>query len=32
MLPSVPYINPPFAFLAAKEKRKCISMSARMEK
>jgi hypothetical protein len=27
-LPSAPYINPPFAFPAPKEKRKCISASA----
>jgi hypothetical protein len=31
-LPSAPYINPPFAFPASKEKRKYISASARMEK
>jgi hypothetical protein len=28
-LPSAPYINPPFAFPGPKEKRKCISSSAR---
>jgi hypothetical protein len=28
MLPSTPYINPPFAFPAPKENRKCISTSA----
>jgi hypothetical protein len=28
MLPSAPYINPPFAFPAAKEKRKCVRMDA----
>jgi hypothetical protein len=27
MLPSAPYINPPFAFPATKEKHKCISAS-----
>jgi hypothetical protein len=27
MLPSASYINPPFTFPAAKEKRKCISVS-----
>jgi hypothetical protein len=29
MLPSASYINPTFTFLVAKEKRKCISTSAR---
>jgi hypothetical protein len=31
MLLSAPYINPPFAFPVAKEKRKCISASTRTE-
>jgi hypothetical protein len=31
-LPSTLYINPPFAFLAPKEKRKCISAVARTRK
>jgi hypothetical protein len=29
-IPSIPYINPQFAFLAPKKKHKCISASARM--
>jgi hypothetical protein len=31
-LPTTPYINPPFAFPAPKEKRKCISVSVRTQK
>jgi hypothetical protein len=31
-LPPTPYIKPPFAFPTPKEKHKCISTSARMEK
>jgi hypothetical protein len=30
-LPSAPYINPPFAFPALKEKHKCISVSAQTQ-
>jgi hypothetical protein len=32
MLPPIPYINPPFAFPAPKEKQKCISVSVWTEK